>query len=473
MANQVEKQQIEEQVVQSTENVASEKAMKRGTIIQAVKAIAVLVCICLVCGALLALCNDLFYVTDEVKFDRAMQKIYPQFSLASDSPELVQSGASTPYGTVLNVYKSSDGAFVIESQSNGVGFSGGNVTLYVAISSGAEPTIVGWAIKASDKQSFVGNISANHQKTWHIGQSITQVQPTVSPDKNEGKGSGATYTENAIANAINTACYYAINTLKLVSTPESEAKDAIAALLADKADGYSFVAVSDSAYLEANKVDDKALSFYFEGTKDGANTLAVYVYGEDDNRQIVVVDDSLTHTERLQSSAVIAKSEGIADNLVAKAQSRSYFEYQIQQSYASFEYAGMAEINGEFATQDKGSVSKVYMSTDGAVVIQATGNEGFEDGTVTINVIIADSQIKGWSIVSSKDQSFIGNILGSWNTVKEWFVNESIDTAFSTVTPDTDKGHGTGATYSENAITNAVNVACNYARNTLQQGGTE
>ena len=57
MANQVENQQNEAQAVVNNEATSSTKAMKRGTIIQAVKAIAVLVCICLVCGVLLALCN--------------------------------------------------------------------------------------------------------------------------------------------------------------------------------------------------------------------------------------------------------------------------------------------------------------------------------------------------------------------------------------------------------------------------------
>lgn len=465
MANQVEKQQAEEQAVESTAT-ASTKEMKRGTIIQAVKSVAVLVCICLVCGALLALCNDLLYVTDEVKFDRAMQKIYPQFSLASDSPELNQNGASTPYGTVKNIYKSSDGAYIMEAQSNNVGFSNGNVTLYVAISSGTEPTIVGWAIKDNVGQSFIGNISAKHQQTWHIGKSITEVQPTVEADKNQGKGSGATHTENAIANAINTACYYAINTLKLVSTPESEAKDAIVALLGDKADGYNFVALSDSAYLEANKVGEKSLSFYFQGTKSDANTLVAYVYGEDESRQIVVINDSLTHAERLEETAVIAKSDNADDAIVAQAQSFSYFEYQIRKSHAAFEFVGMAEIDSQFATQNNGEIIKVYLSSDGSIVVQSLGKGGFSNGTVTLNVVIAESKIKGWNIVANENQSFIGNIKSEHMTT--WYVGQSIAGAL-----ELGDNKVTGTTMSSTAINNAINMACYYARNTLQQGGAE
>lgn len=472
MANQVENQQTEAQTVVNNEAVASEKAMKRGTIIQAVKAIAVLVCICLVCGILLALCNDLFYVSDEVRADRALQKIYPDFKNDDSFAGLDSSKASTPYGNVLSVKKSTDGAYVIEAISSGIGFSNGTVTVYVAVSGGQDPKIVGWAIKENVGQSFIGNISASHQKKWFIGNSITVVNPE-NPE-GSGLGSGATHTENAIGFAINAASYYCINVLKLVSTPESEAKDAVAALLGTAADGYNFVAVKDADYSEACKVGEKSLSFYFEGTKADSDPLAVYVYGEDESRQIVVVKDNLTHSQRLEETAVVAKSEGIDDELIAKAQSRSYFEYQIQKSYAAFEFAGMGELNSEFATNDSyGTANKVYLSGDGAIIVEATGKGGFENGTVTINVIIAENQIKGWTIVSNEKQSFMGNITGKWDTVKNWFVGESIDTAFSPVEVDKGQGHGTGATWSENAITNAISMACHYAKNTLQQGGAE
>ncbi len=92
-----------------------------------------------------------------------------------------------------------------------------------------------------------------------------------NPENPEGSGlgSGATHTENAIGYAINAAAYYCINVLKLVSTPESEAKDALVALLGTEYDGYGFVAVNDAEYLEACKVGDKELSFYFEGRNQG------------------------------------------------------------------------------------------------------------------------------------------------------------------------------------------------------------
>lgn len=458
--------EVKNDVVDTNEKTASaEKAMKKGTVIQAVKAIAVLVIICLVCGILLALCNDLLYVSDDVKFDRAMQKIYPNFKKADDSPALDTANVKTPYGEVLDLVKSSDGAYILTAKSSNIGFSNGTVTIYVAVSGGENPTVAGWSIKENVGQSFIGNISEKHRKTWFIGQSITVVNPE-NPE-GSGLGSGATHTENAIGYAINAAAYYCINVLKLVSTPESEAKDALVALLGTEYDGYGFVAVNDSAYLEACKVGDKELSFYFEGTKADSDPLAAYVYGEDDARQIVVVKDGITHAERLEETAVVKKSEGIPEELVAKAQSRSYFEYQIQKSHAGFEFAGMGEVNEEFATAEKGTVNKIYLSTDGAIIVEATGNGGFENGTVTINVIIADREIKGWSIVSNTEQSYIDKIINS-NATTTWYIGNSIDGAL-----ELGNNKVTDATRSSTAINNAINAACYYARNTLPQGGAE
>ena len=124
----------------------------------------------------------------------------------------------------------------------------------------------------------------------------------------------------------------------------------------------------------------------------------------------------------------------------------------------------MGEVNEEFATAEKGTVNKIYLSTDGAIIVEATGNGGFMNGTVTINVIIADREIKGWSIVSNTEQSYISNIINS-TQASTWYVGSSIDGAL-----ELGDNKVTGTTMSSTAINNAVNTACYYARNTLPQG---
>ena len=97
---------------------------EKGTALQAVKAVAVLVVICLVCCLLLALCNDLLYVTEEEKFNRAMRKIYPEFSLAEEVALDSKYSSNATYGEVLSVFKSTDGAYILQTKGIG-GFSSG------------------------------------------------------------------------------------------------------------------------------------------------------------------------------------------------------------------------------------------------------------------------------------------------------------------------------------------------------------
>ena len=63
--------------------MAEEKAKKpmNPVVKQWIIPIAVLVVICLVCGLLLALLNDLLYIDDNTRLDRAMKKVYDKFDV--------------------------------------------------------------------------------------------------------------------------------------------------------------------------------------------------------------------------------------------------------------------------------------------------------------------------------------------------------------------------------------------------------
>lgn len=439
---------------------------------QSLIAIAVLVVICLVCSLLLALCNDLLYVSDEEKLNRAMAKIYAGYKSDDEfNNNFTLSNNTNSYGTVTDVKKSTDGAYVISAKGGG-GYKN-TITIYLVVK---QETVAGkpnavikaWSIKEHDGETFLGNITSKQQSSWYVGKSIADFDGDAFALSNN-KVSGTTLSSTAINNAVKAACQYCIEVLKLVSTPESEAKDAIYALLGAEYADYSFTSVTDADGFTDFTVGEQSLSFYFEGTKSGADSLEAYVYGEGADRQIVVITAGLTHAERL--TAEVITSANASDEVVNKVKGLSYFEYLVRKSHAGFEYAGMAEVDGSF-TATNGTVNTVYTSTDGSVVIQATGGEGWESGTVTINVIIANGEIKGWWIVTHDKQSFLaGNVLSKWDTVKKWFVGQSIDTVLTTVVPETGAGKGTGATYSENAITNAVNTACKYAKDVLAKEG--
>ncbi|MCH5153122.1 MAG: FMN-binding protein [Clostridiales bacterium] len=436
---------------------------------QSIIAVAVLVVICLVCGLLLALCNDLLYVSDEVKLARAMQKIYKDYG--NGDKEFNEANKNFApvnipnYGTITEVKKAEDGAYVISAKGGG-GYKG-TITLYVVVKQEtvggkADAIVKAWTIKEHDGETFLGNITSKQQSSWYVGKSITGYD-TDSFALSNNKVAGTTLSSTAINNAVKSACVYCIEVLKLVSTPESEAKDAIIALLGEDGNGYTFNSVTDDEVYAQFAVDEQDLSFYFEGTKDGADSLEAYVYGEGDDRQIVVVKAGLTHAERLEADAVVKTSENATQDVIDKVQSLSYFEALVRKSHADFTYVGMAEIDSSF-TATNGTVNKVYTSTDGSVVIEATGTGGFSGGTVSINVVIADGVIKGWWIAYyDASQTYMPTkIIPAWNTVKNWYVGSSINA-------DIVLGDNmiTDATMSSTAINNAVNTACKYAREVL------
>lgn len=178
--------------------------MKNNLFVQSLKTILVLVAICLVCGGLLALANDLFYVDDATKFTQTAQVIYPGF--ATDTQLEVDGSFSYPRGNVNSVTKSKDGGYILDVTGTG-GYNNGTVTLYVGVN--ARGHITGWSIKDNVGQSFISKITGNHQKTWYIPVNDS-VEHTVADtyDMEYSTAAGATYTSTAINNAINTAASY-------------------------------------------------------------------------------------------------------------------------------------------------------------------------------------------------------------------------------------------------------------------------
>ena len=445
--------------------MAEEKAKKpmNPIVKQWIIPIAVLVVICLVCGLLLALCNDLLYVSDDVKLARAMQKIYKgygngdkEFNEANKNFKPVNIGS----GTITDIKKAEDGAYVVTAKGGG-GYKG-TITIYVVVKQTEDKTdavVKAWTIKEHDGETFLGNITSKQQTSWYVGKSIADFEKDSFSVSNN-KVSGTTLSSTAINNAMKAACQYCKEVLRLVIMADDEAKDAVIALLGADYSGYTFTKVTDADGFTDFTVGQQALSFLFEGTKSGADTLEAFVYGEDQNRQIVVANARLTHAERLAAD-VVAASDNASEEVINKVKSLSYFEYLVRKSHATFEFAGMAELSSDF-TATNGTVNKVYLSTDGSYVIEAKGNGGYEGGTVTINVVIADNVIKGWWIVSNEKQSFLPNIQGS-TAAKNWYVGQSIDA-------DIPLGDNkvTGTTLSSTAINNAVNTACKYAREVLR-----
>lgn len=450
----------------------TENTQKKSTVLQSVKAVAVLVVICLICGALLALCNDLFFISDEEKARRAEAKINQ--SLAEVYPALTNpttvkinkafASNSLFSATVTRVVKSDDGAYVLAVDSKGGFAPSKNISVLVAIDKDAK--IAGWKMTDFGGETYAGDVAAHTD--WYVGE---QISTDISLDGH--KHGGATLTSTSLNNAIKMASFYAMNVLNLGSNPEKDANDAITALLAgtDYAD-YEFTANTDLAYRSALSNAENTMSYFFVGTKAGEKaTLDAYVYNVDTTPQVVVLKGNLGYAARHEAVAVIAKSEGIADALVTNVQDLNYNEFKIRKFVPQFKLGEFVEV-GEGLDNENSRINSVCIGDDGAYVVNVTGKQGYSGGTVTINVVIKDGAITKWNIESNEYQSFLGDhILNNWNNnVENWFIGKTVDSSPEAIAPE-GSGKGTGATWSENAIARAINGACDYVKNATAQGG--
>ena len=95
----------------------------------AFKCILVLTCIALIAGGVLAVLNDVLYVSDEERTQQAIKKIYGQ-AVEYQEVTVSEEKAVNEYGTIDKVYKLSDGNYLFKSTGT-EGYKGGTVTLWI------------------------------------------------------------------------------------------------------------------------------------------------------------------------------------------------------------------------------------------------------------------------------------------------------------------------------------------------------
>lgn len=414
-------------------NVNQTPQKGKSTAVQAVKAVAVLVVICLVCCLLLALCNDLLYISEEDKFNRALAKVYPgTFTVDSSFSTVPVSGFDTnaTYGQVLAVYKSTEGDYILKTK--GVGGYGGTITLYVAVKS-ADATIVGWSIVESDGETLLSNITSNLQKTWYVN---TRVDGDLSLGGN--KVQGTTMSSQAINNAVNMAAYYCMNALKIGSNPEGEAKEATLALLGADFASYELAGCGNvlSAKIDGATVSsllsdgNDVITYYFRASGDNGDVQA-FVYGEDDNRKIVALTDG-----------GLVKSDNVSDDdaIVNKIQTNKIL------SFAFGSYNAYAVITGTEQTEGNTvyTVAGLGISTmPSTYVLKVTVTDDNGTGKVAAIEATLNGYVPGAPTQADTDK-LIDSLVGATSaTIDGIYQSDKVS----------------GATQSANLITVAVKAA--------------
>lgn len=175
----------------------------------AFKCIYVLLAIVLVCGVLLAFCNDLFEVTAEEKLNRVLGNIYPDGNVEEiifDADHETDLETEFENGAVDQVYLMDDGNYLIHAYGTG-GF-GGNVYMWVVVemSDGAISGIGKTQIDTNDTtgETYLNKIPGAafdfYSENYADGENFD-----VQDIKSEGLTGGATMSMTGATNAVNTA----------------------------------------------------------------------------------------------------------------------------------------------------------------------------------------------------------------------------------------------------------------------------
>lgn len=164
------------------------------------KCLITLLCVLLVSGIFLTVMNSLLKVTDQERFDRAINKIYGK-SVKTDAITITEQYNDN--ATVEEAYLiKDDGNYLIKSTGKG-GFDNGTVTCWVVVvvKNGAVSGVDKVVIDSNKAQSYIGNINdkfLNGFKENFVAG--TPFNVNVGFVK-----TGATRSGNAICNAVNGA----------------------------------------------------------------------------------------------------------------------------------------------------------------------------------------------------------------------------------------------------------------------------
>lgn len=189
----------------------------------AFKCILVLTCIALVAGGLLAILNDVLYISPEERTQRAIKKIYgkevgfSELVVNGDNGQFAQF-ATNQYGNIDSAFKLEDGNYLIKSTGT-EGYKGGSVTTWIVAKfqdaqfKGLEKVIV----ESYDKQTLMSNFKGSFYEVYvnnndHILSG--GMFGNVSGDTVIGNlTSGATFSSNAVNRSVNCALVYIRNVL--------------------------------------------------------------------------------------------------------------------------------------------------------------------------------------------------------------------------------------------------------------------
>ena len=188
---------------------------------QAFKCIIVLLVIALVAGGLLAILNDVLYVTEEERTMRAIEKVYGK-EMNYQEKEYSSDQLVNDYGTLSKVYLLENGNYLVQA-TGGEGYKGGTITVWVVLTArdGAFGGIEKVVLESYEKQTLMSKLTYDVYSA-HNDEITGDVYFTTSGDGIKVLISGATYSTNALNNAVDCALQFAREVL-FATEPEEVA----------------------------------------------------------------------------------------------------------------------------------------------------------------------------------------------------------------------------------------------------------
>ncbi len=188
---------------------------------QAFKCIIVLLVIALVAGGLLAILNDVLYVTEEERTMRAIEKVYGK-EMNYQEKEYSSDQLVNDYGTLSKVYLLENGNYLVQA-TGGEGYKGGTITVWVVLTArdGAFGGIEKVVLESYEKQTLMSKLTYDVYSA-HNDEITGDVYFTTGGDGIKVLISGATYSTNALNNAVDCALQFAREVL-FATEPEEVA----------------------------------------------------------------------------------------------------------------------------------------------------------------------------------------------------------------------------------------------------------
>ena len=183
------------------------------------KCAALLLCLMVAFGGLLALLNDLLYVSAEERTARAIKKVYgelKEYTVIMEGQEI----SCGEFGVIDKIYVvagQDENTFDYLFHTTGKkGFQDGTITYWVKVKSNiGKLSIDNLLIESNKKQSFIGSLTSDWHQTLYVdidGQSkyLTSKPDNLkeNPELSLVPTTGATNSKNASCNAVNCVIYY-------------------------------------------------------------------------------------------------------------------------------------------------------------------------------------------------------------------------------------------------------------------------